>query len=186
MVLVLALLLDATVGELPAALNPAVWMEKLSARLGRLAPLLIAPFTAAAVLLGWVNAPDPLVMALSVWLLAACLTLPESGAAEPLATRFVAPLFYYALFGVPGAILSRAVLAARTAWLDRVMTVIPGWLAAGALALAGRLRGRVTSARQSAPSPLELDEARRTARLAAWIAAAAAALSLYPRHGFLL
>jgi hypothetical protein len=188
MVLVVALLVDATIGPLPAPLNPAVWMEKLSARLGRLAPFLVPPaFTAAAVLLGWVNAPDPLVMVISVWLLASCLILPESGASEPLAARFVAPLFYYALFGVPGAVLSRAVLAAGgPIGLDRVVAVIPRWLAAGALALAGRLRGRVPSTRQSAPAPIELDEVRRTTRMAAWIAAAAAALSLYPRHAFLL
>jgi len=179
MVLLLALVVGATVGKLPPAVNATVWMEALSRPLGRLAPLLVPVlFGGAALLLGWVNAPDPLVMALSVWLLAGCLALPgpEDDATgptiEPLNARFVAPLFYYALLGVPGAVLWRALEAAGASRMVRPLGLVPRWLAAAALAVAGRWRG--------------IDEAWQTARLAAWIAAAAAALSLYPRHAFLL
>jgi cobalamin biosynthesis protein CobD/CbiB len=179
MVLLVALVVGATLGKLPPAVNPTVWMEALSRPLGRLAPLLVpALFGGAALLLGWVNAPDLLVMTLSVWLLAGCLALPgpDDGAAgsmiEPLNARFVAPLFYYALLGVPGAVLWRALEAAGARQLVHLLGFVPRWLAAAALAVAGRWRGS--------------DEAWQTARLAAWIAAAAAALSLYPRHAFLL
>ena len=301
--LVLALILDATLGEYPNALHPVVWMGKLISALERLAPArpvaqlvhgamiaLLVPslFGGAALLLGWVNLPEPLVLLLSVLLLKASLALGALGkaamverealqrgdlagareglrslcsrdpsaldpgalaagtiesVAENLSDSFVAPLFFYALFGVPGALAYRAVntldamigyrgryeyLGKAAARLDDLLNWIPARLTAAALVLAGALRGqdarrglriwRRDGARTESPnagrpmaamagllgvrldkpghyqlgdaadalSPLKIDEAWRTARLAAWIAAALAALSLFPRHGFLV
>src|SRR5438045_780469 len=89
-----------------------------------MALLVPALFAGGTLLLAWLNVSDLLVLLLSVWLLAGCLSLspPPGGAAEELAgaamaeelsARLVAPLFYYALFGVPGAIFYRAVGTVR-------------------------------------------------------------------------
>ena len=92
MVLLLALVVGATVGKLPPAVNATVWMEALSRPLGRLAPLLVPVlFGGAALLLGWVNAPDPLVMALSVWLLMIGFAIKVKGAGGFIHELFCAP-----------------------------------------------------------------------------------------------
>jgi adenosylcobinamide-phosphate synthase len=213
MVLILALIVGATLGEYPPAIHPAVWMDKLTAALRRLLPArrayagtlaLLVPslFAGAALLLGWVNAPDLVVVILSVWLLAGCLSVPASeraGAESPLdhlTGRFVAPLFYYALLGLPGAVFYRAVhgagaLAAPMSWLDRGLTALPRRVTALVLRLAGALRGQdtrewITRQGEGALTPLQMAETWRTVKLAAWIAAAVAALTLYPRHAFLV
>jgi adenosylcobinamide-phosphate synthase len=301
--LVLALIVDATLGEYPNALHPVVWMAKLLSALERLAPArpaaqlahgaviaLVVPslFGGAALLLGWANLPEPLVLLLSVVLLKASLALGALGkaamvvrealhrrdlagareglrslcsrdpsaldagalaagtiesVAENLSDSFVAPLLYYALLGVPGALAYRAVntldamigyhgryeyLGKAAARLDDLLNWIPARLTAAMLVLAGALRGQDArrglrvwwrdGARTESPnagrpmatmagllgvrldkpghyqlgdatdalSPLKIDEAWRTARLAAWITAALVALYLSRRHGFLV
>jgi adenosylcobinamide-phosphate synthase len=77
--------------------------------------------------------------------------------AENASDSFVAPLFYYALFGIPGALFYRAVntldamigyrgkyeyLGKVPARLDDVMNYIPSRITAWLLLLAGWLRGR--------------------------------------------
>ncbi|HXU84060.1 MAG TPA: cobalamin biosynthesis protein [Polyangia bacterium] len=192
LLLVLALIVEATASERPAWLRPEVGIAKLAEALARrltrpiagvlmvLLPALLAG--PALLLLGWLNVPDLIVLALSVWLLRGCLTLAAPDA-EALARGFVAPLFYYALFGVPGALFYRALDAmmarlgpapsAAPAGLHRLLTFVPAQLARVVLHVARAVRGTNLSD-------------GRTVRLAAWIAAGAAALTLYPRHGFLV
>jgi adenosylcobinamide-phosphate synthase len=77
--------------------------------------------------------------------------------AENASDSFVAPLFYYALFGIPGALFYRGVntldamigyhgkyeyLGKASARLDDVLNFIPARLTACLLLLAGLLRGR--------------------------------------------
>jgi adenosylcobinamide-phosphate synthase len=79
--------------------------------------------------------------------------------AENASDSFVAPLFYYALFGIPGAVFYRAVntldamigyhgkyeyLGKASARLDDAVNFIPARLTAGLLLLAGWMRGRRT------------------------------------------
>jgi adenosylcobinamide-phosphate synthase len=302
--LLLALIIDATLGEYPNRLHPVVWMGKVIGALERRAPrrpgaqllfgaglalLVPALFAGPALLvLGWVNLPDPVVLLLSVLLLKASLALTALGAAaavvrDALAGRnlaaareglrslcsrdpaqlgepelvaacvesvaenasdsFVAPLFYYALFGVPGALFYRAVntmdamigyhgkyeyLGKAAARLDDLLNFIPARLTAALLVLAGALRGqdaraglaiwRRDAARTESPNagrpmaamagllrvrltkpghyqlgddraPLlsaTIDEAWRTVKLAAWLAAALSGAWLWGRHGFLI
>jgi adenosylcobinamide-phosphate synthase len=301
LVLVLALVIDASVGEYPNAVHPVVWMGKTITALERLAPrgesgqfihglamalLVPALFGGGALLLGWINLPDPLLLLLSFLLLKASLALAALGAAaavvrealagrriedaraglrslcsrdpaqlgeaelaaatiesvaENLSDSFVAPIFYYALFGVPGAIAYRAVntmdamigyrgryeyLGKAAARLDDLLNLIPARLTAGFLLVAGALRGldvrhgwrvlRRDGARTESPNagrpmavmagllrvkltkpgdyslgddvhalgPTSIDEAWRTVKLAAWLAAGAAALWLWRRHAF--
>jgi len=214
--LILALVIDATVGEYPNALHPVVWMGKTIGALERLAPrgpggqlihgalmalLVPALFGGGALLLGWIALPDPWLLLSSVLLLKASLALTALGAAaavvrealagrrlddaraglrslcsrdptkldeaelaaatieslaENLSDSFVAPLFYYALFGVPGALAYRAVntmdamigyhgryeyLGKAAARLDDLLNLIPARLTAGFLLMAGALRG---------------------------------------------
>jgi adenosylcobinamide-phosphate synthase len=76
--------------------------------------------------------------------------------AENLSDSFVAPLFYYALFGLPGALAYRAVntldamigyhgryeyLGKASARLDDLLNLIPARFTAGCLLLAGALAG---------------------------------------------
>jgi cobalamin biosynthesis protein CobD/CbiB len=208
LVLVLALIVATTLGGSSPGVLPGVWMERLTTALLRpsrsggsrhwnavIRVLLPSLFAAAALLLGWVNAPDPVVLVLSVWLLAGTLSVPVPGAEsmiDQLAGRFVGPLFYYALLGLPGAVFYRAVhgAAAPAWWLDRWLTFVPGRLAMAAVRLAGALRGQdaraMTRPGDGPLAPAQVAEAWRTVRLAAWIAAAIAALALYPRHAFLV
>jgi cobalamin biosynthesis protein CobD/CbiB len=210
MVLVLALIVDATLGALPAALHPGAWIDRVVGALGRrwpalapvLALLLSVSLAGAALLLGWVNAPDPIVLAVSVWLLAACLELPprEPGPGSPLehlGAHFVAPLFWYALFGLPGAVFQRAMRACdgpACTWMIAALAFVPARLTVGLMWAAGKALGldlrdpaRRDPRRDSdLRDPIRSAEVWRAARLAAWIAAAVAALSLYPRHAFLL
>lgn len=218
LVLVLALIIDATLGEYPNPLHPVVWMGKVIAALDRRAPrgplarlvyggalamLVPALFAGPALLvLGWLNLPGFVVLLLSVLLLKATLALSALGQAarvvrEALAGRrlddaraglaslcsrdpsrldepalvaatvestaenasdsFVAPLFYYALFGVPGALFYRAVntmdamigyhgkyehLGKAAARLDDLLNLVPARLTAALLLAAGALRGQ--------------------------------------------
>jgi adenosylcobinamide-phosphate synthase len=79
--------------------------------------------------------------------------------AENASDSFVAPLFYYALFGIPGALFYRAVntldamigyrgryeyLGKASARLDDALNFIPARLTAALLLLAGWVRGRRT------------------------------------------
>jgi adenosylcobinamide-phosphate synthase len=81
--------------------------------------------------------------------------------AENASDSFVAPLFYFALFGIPGAVFYRAVntldamigyhgkyeyLGKAAARLDDVLNFIPARLTAALLLSAGWLRGRKTRA----------------------------------------
>lgn len=81
--------------------------------------------------------------------------------AENASDSFVAPLFYYALFGIPGAVFYRAVntldamigyhgryeyLGKVPARLDDAMNYVPARLTAWLLLVAGWMRGRRTSA----------------------------------------
>jgi cobalamin biosynthesis protein CobD/CbiB len=203
MALVMALIVGVTVGEGPRVLRPVTWMEKVTAAVGWMpgavvALLVPALFGGAALLLGWVNVPELLVVALSVWLLAGCLELPDrpddpalSSMRAHLAERFVAPIFYYALFGVPGALACRAAaVAARressATWLNRVLRFLPDRVTDLVLWVAAAARGVNRSRWAGELAPAEVEEAWRTVKLAAWIAAALAALILYPRHGFLV
>jgi adenosylcobinamide-phosphate synthase len=80
--------------------------------------------------------------------------------AENASDSFVAPLFYFALFGVPGAVFYRAVntldamigyhgkyeyLGKAAARLDDAMNYVPARLTAMLLLFAGSLRGRATA-----------------------------------------
>jgi cobalamin biosynthesis protein CobD/CbiB len=203
MALVMALIAGATVGEGPRALRPVTWMEKVTAlgwMPGALLALVVpALFGGAALLLGWVNAPDLLVLALSVWLLAGCLEPPGERPDDPalssmrahLTERFVAPIFYYALFGVPGALACRAAaVVARSessaAGLNRVLRFLPDRVMDLVLWVAAIARGVNRGRWAGELAPAEVEEAWRTVKLAAWIAAALAALVLYPRHAFLV
>jgi adenosylcobinamide-phosphate synthase len=81
--------------------------------------------------------------------------------AENTSDSFVAPLFYYLLFGVPGAVAYRAIntldamigyrgkyeaLGKVAARLDDLANLIPARLTAGLLLLAGRLTGKDVAA----------------------------------------
>jgi hypothetical protein len=191
MTLVMALIFEATLGDVPA-FDAGASLDKMAGALPRgpvldRAATLLFPVLCAsgAWLLGWVNAPDLVVAALSVWLLAGCLRLPprEPGRGAPvehLVAGIVAPLFYYALLGLPGAVFQRAVRALdpRAAWLDAALSILPARLAALLLWLASKLLGLGPA--------VQAEQTWRAARLAAWIAAGIAALTLYPRHAFLL
>jgi adenosylcobinamide-phosphate synthase len=213
--LILALVLEATLGASPAALSPAAWIGRLIAGLARvpvrgagaqlvlgtlMALLVPCLFAGGGLLLGWANLPEPIVLVASVLLLRGCLTLratartaeavrealardrmsearaalvagspepasldqraPAAAAIESLAQSlshgFVAPILYYALFGVPGALFQGAVhtmdamlapgerrtlLGKPAARLRQLIELVPSWLATGALLAAGGLRG---------------------------------------------
>jgi adenosylcobinamide-phosphate synthase len=212
-----AWLLDATLGEPPAALHPVVWMGKLCAPLTRMAkraPLVelsLGTLYVAAVTCGFAALVWFAVRALSqlpalrfvfeVYVLLSCfalrgllaaganmrravmaadvqaaraalgslcsrdparLSLGElSGAAvesitENTSDSVVAPLFYYALFGLPGAVFYRAAntldamvgyrgrfeyLGKAAARLDDLLNFVPARLTAGLLWCAGALLG---------------------------------------------
>jgi adenosylcobinamide-phosphate synthase len=217
LVFAVAWLLDASVGEPPAAIHPVVWIGKLAAPLTRAAPrapwaelcwgaLYVLVLAGGATALIWhvqrALVPWPaLRCAFEVYVLFSCFALnglldagrrvrrallagdvpaarvalgslcsrdaatlsaPElSGAAleslsENSSDSVVAPLFYYALFGLPGAVCYRAVntldamvgyrgrfeyLGKAAARLDDLLNFVPARLTAGLLWLTGALLG---------------------------------------------
>lgn len=217
LVLALAALLDATLGEPPNALHPVVWMGHAIAPLKRLSPrgaarelaigalyvaLISGGFAAAAwVVLQLANGSTWMAFAIQVYLLWSCFALKgllaaggrmlgalqagELGAArealaslcsrdpaelsseelagatieslsENLSDSVVAPLFYYVLFGVPGAVFYRAAntldamvgyrgryeyLGKVAARLDDALNFVPARLSALCLLATGSLLG---------------------------------------------
>ncbi len=217
--LALALVIDATAGELPAAVHPVVWMGTLTTCLKRVAPSrgagrqLVAGVTIAVIvplvfaassyaLLTCLRSRPYLCLVVSTALLTSTFALRELGRAgsrvrsaiegddidaaryalrslcsrdaaelseeqivgaaieslaENASDSFVAPLFYYALFGLPGAMFYRAVntldamigyhgryeyLGKASARLDDLLNFVPARLTAGLLMLAGVITGR--------------------------------------------
>lgn len=220
-VFVLALVIDATVGELPARLHPVVWMGAVVRLLKRVAPshgarrqlvagaviALAVPLLFAApvyLMLGWLSRWPYASAVFGGLVLTSTFALRELGragarvrvalaggdidraryelrslcsrdasalsegeiagaAVESLAENasdsFVAPLFYYALFGLPGAVFYRAVntldamigyhgryeyLGKASARLDDLLNVVPARLTVGLLMLGGLFTGRPT------------------------------------------
>ncbi len=217
--LLLALAVDATVGELPARVHPVVWMGALITGLRRLAPadgalrqlvaggaiVVIVPLASAAtawLLLRWLRPWPALHVLLHAAVLTSTFALRELGRAgsrvrvamdigdldasryalrslcsrdasslseqevagaaieslaENASDSFVAPLFYYALFGLPGAVFYRAVntldamigyhgryeyLGKASARLDDLLNFVPARLTALFLMVGGILTGR--------------------------------------------
>jgi adenosylcobinamide-phosphate synthase len=216
--LLLALAVDATVGELPACVHPVVWMGALITRVKRMAPAdgalrqlgaggvmaVIVPLAFAVpawLLLRWLRPWPPLHLLLHTAVLTSTFALRELGRAgsrvrvamelgdldaaryalrslcsrdasslseqevagaaieslaENASDSFVAPLFYYAFFGLPGAVVYRAVntldamigyhgryeyLGKASARLDDLLNFAPARLTALFLMVGGFVTG---------------------------------------------